>query len=1288
MSATSDVAPVAKRHGWLFKLGIAAGVLVVLVVILYFVVTSGAFISGVVLPKVGKAVNSDITVSSLSLSPWSEVELKDLKVVPNGSEPLLKAQTVRARYSLMDILHGKINVSEVTLDGADIKLVQNADGTSNLDPLLKSGSKTESKPAEKKSSSPAQLNIKNVNIKNARFELVKTTNGCKEVVRVEGLNLSVDQLQNGQTSKIKVDVGVSYDRSAATGAKTNATAVVASAIEAKLGGNFTVLLGQNLAPESASGGLRVDVPKASGEMSNLAALAVVLDCDWTPKELRKVALHLEQGGETLGNLSVSGPFSADTMDGKLKVDLSSIDRRVLNLVGKSMGIDFNKTMISSSNEIELKQKATVINVNGQLNVDNFSATLLEKKQTTPTISIGAAYQVSVDQNKKSALIEKFDLNGTANQNRFLHAGLSKAMPVSWGEGAGAPEEAALDLDITSFNLTDWQAFASDISPAGTLDTTLHLVSRGGGKQISVDLNSALHDFGAKFGSNQIAQAGINLSLKGEFSKTDPKGGLNKISLSSYQFSLSQNNQAALSVKGSGDVDLSTKAMDLKTALEVQLPKLLSIVRVPNVEVSSGTLQLDSHVVQSDGGKLIDVDLTTKLQNLTAQVSSNQLARAGVDLGLKAKLARKSPTNEFGKVTLDKCEVALSQDKEQAFSFSGAGDVDLESKGVNLKTALKVQVAKVLQIIKVPGIDATSGAVSFDGQVMQENGKQNVTGALAITGLSGTFKQYNLDRFETKLDADLSMASDEIQVRKLAGVLSLAGLPGGSVDVKATNNFKTKALTASVKVVDINQNLLRPFVAPALGDKNLKSVSINVDATTSMNGAGAMVFKGGLGVTNLVVTGSSLPASAKPLSVQLDFDGTLTNSTSLDLRQFQITLSPTDRAKNQIGITGQADWSTASAIFANLVVKADSVDVTPFYELATSNTNKPAAAQSKPVASASSDVEPDPVQLPVKQVTLGLNIGHFYLKQIEITNWLTTVKVESARVVVNPFQLVLNGAPLNSTVDLNLGVKGFEYQINLKLDRASVEPFLGSFAPDKVDMCKGLVIIDTAIKGTGIKEAEWTKSLDGRSVFALTNATVQMPSGGWFANLLQPIATTLQVPELLTNPLNSVSCNLTLGQGKMNLQSFNLKSDAFSGDLHGVVTFAVPLTNTPLNIPMTLSLKKEYLQRIPFFAAYAETNSAYIQLPLDIVKVGGTVGSPKAKLNLSAKDLFTTKNVTTILKGVESQVGGSKSKSIISDINGVLGGGQSNTATNTPATNSTPQSIVPAANKLLNGLFKK
>ena len=140
--------------------------------------------------------------------------------------------------------------------------------------------------------------------------------------------------------------------------------------------------------------------------------------------------------------------------------------------------------------------------------------------------------------------------------------------------------------------------------------------------------------------------------------------------------------------------------------------------------------------------------------------------------------------------------------------------------------------------------------------------------------------------------------------------------------------------------------------------------------------------------------------------------------------------------------------------------------------------------------------------------------------------------------------------------------------------------------------------------------------------------------------------------------------------------------------HGVVTFAVPLTNTPLNIPMTLSLKKEYLQRIPFFAAYAETNSAYIQLPLDIVKVGGTVGSPKAKLNLSAKDLFTTKNVTTILKGVESQVGGSKSKSIISDINGVLGGGQSNTATNTPATNSTPQSIVPAANKLLNGLFKK
>ena len=44
---------------------------------------------------------------------------------------------MRLRYSLMDIIGGNIHVDEVTLASPTVTLVENPDGSSNLDPILK-----------------------------------------------------------------------------------------------------------------------------------------------------------------------------------------------------------------------------------------------------------------------------------------------------------------------------------------------------------------------------------------------------------------------------------------------------------------------------------------------------------------------------------------------------------------------------------------------------------------------------------------------------------------------------------------------------------------------------------------------------------------------------------------------------------------------------------------------------------------------------------------------------------------------------------------------------------------------------------------------------------------------------------------------------------------------------------------------------------------------------------------------------------------------------------------------
>ena len=108
-----------------------------LLVAAYFVVTSSAFFKGVVLPRLGKAVGGEVTVADAAISPFSRVQLSRLTVKTTGTEALLQAEEVRLRYSLLSILGGTLKVDEVTLASPVVQIIENADGSSNLDPLLK-----------------------------------------------------------------------------------------------------------------------------------------------------------------------------------------------------------------------------------------------------------------------------------------------------------------------------------------------------------------------------------------------------------------------------------------------------------------------------------------------------------------------------------------------------------------------------------------------------------------------------------------------------------------------------------------------------------------------------------------------------------------------------------------------------------------------------------------------------------------------------------------------------------------------------------------------------------------------------------------------------------------------------------------------------------------------------------------------------------------------------------------------------------------------------------------------
>ncbi len=297
-----------KRRGWVRLIAWAVGILIVLVVLVYFVATSSAFFKGVILPRVSKAMNAQVTVSSASISPFSHVTLENLKVQTTGAEPLVSAKEVRLRYSLWAIIHGNIHVDEVALVSPTVTVIQNPDGSTDLDPILKAQQAPAQKPAppaKPSSAKPLQIDLKKFALTDATIRYVKNyANGTRDVTELSHVNVTLDDLKNGQTAKLALGAEIGVQA-------TNAV------LQGKMGGNFALALAADLKPASIKGSTTLNITQAEGALADLAAFGSELNVEVTPTDVKEVALRFQKGGTPLGELRVSGPFDLQKTEGRL-----------------------------------------------------------------------------------------------------------------------------------------------------------------------------------------------------------------------------------------------------------------------------------------------------------------------------------------------------------------------------------------------------------------------------------------------------------------------------------------------------------------------------------------------------------------------------------------------------------------------------------------------------------------------------------------------------------------------------------------------------------------------------------------------------------------------------------------------------------------------------------------------------------------------------------------------------------------------------------------------------------
>jgi hypothetical protein len=441
MEASPSSSPRIKRRGWLRKALWLLGIFLVLAVLAGFVVTSSGFFKGVILPRVGAAINAKVTVSDASIRPFSQVTLKEIQVTPNGAEMLLTAKEFRLRYNLMAILRGNLVVNELTLESPMLQVIQNADGTSNLDPILSSQPSAQpSTPTPDGEVESPRIDIQQVKVTNATMRLVKHyAGGHRDLTELNGAHFTLEDLKNVGTGRLELGGNIQLDQN------PPAPGTVAS-LRATFEGQFRFDLATDLQPGAVQGNTRLDVQSANGSLGDLTALQLLLVCDWTPTEIRELALRLQRAGVDLAAMTVKGPFDATKGEGRLGVELWGVDRQLLNLAGAPWGAQFNDTKLASTNQIGLGAGGEFITASGQLMATDFSVT--QTGQTTPRLDFAAEYDLTLKQSVLEMRTARLNLAPTARGKNQLD--LSGRVDYSRLNAiTGALKLAAESLDLTT-----------------------------------------------------------------------------------------------------------------------------------------------------------------------------------------------------------------------------------------------------------------------------------------------------------------------------------------------------------------------------------------------------------------------------------------------------------------------------------------------------------------------------------------------------------------------------------------------------------------------------------------------------------------------------------------------------------------------------------------------------------------------------------------------------------------------------------------------------------------------
>lgn len=798
----------APKPAWGKRIGIFLGVLMLLLVAGFFVATSSGFLKAVVLPKVGAAINARVTAESISLSPFSQIEIQGLKVETTGSEPLLTSQKVRVRYALMDIIKGNINVDEVTLESPVIQVIQQADGSSNLDPILKKDDKGAADDGKKQE--PMRLSVKNVSLKNGTVKQVqKLALGGANTTEIQNLDIALDRLGNQQSGKLTLSAALTMEQ------RNGATNDV---LKATISGGYDFGLNQELLPQTITGSTKLNVSSGQGAFADLAGFTGSLDADLTPKELRKVALVFTKNNQRLGEVRASGPLDLDRREGNLRIEILSLDKNAFALATAGKGMDFRQSEINSTNQITISQGGTFFAASGNLAGAKISVT--QGAMNTPEMDLSLDYQATINTGDRSAVLQKLSLNGSYGGRDFLHTSLDRQMNLSWGEAVKGYKDAALNLTVTNFNLADWRPVLGTNVSAGVVQATLALVAQQDGKILKTELAARVNGLSAMAGTNQLRNADVAIDLSGTVEQ------MKIVNISKYTVAIVQGGLELLQANGAARYEMANKDAKAQITARADLARLLALAPMTNLTAREGKVEMSGNFSDSGGNRKAIGSVS--LNGFTGRLDRYdfQKFQATFEYNFEADARR---------VEIHRMAATFSEGFNAGGSIDAKGRYDLEEKSGQITFRTVDLNQNTFRTFLAPSLGANelvSMSVNASGEATLNPKGENAikanfkVGNWVVKDSAGTFPKSPL---AAELTVDAGMRQETVDLRDLGLKLSPTLRAKNELNVKGKIDFAKSNAAPSSLAIHSESLDLTPYYDMFAGGTNVTKTSTNTPA---------------------------------------------------------------------------------------------------------------------------------------------------------------------------------------------------------------------------------------------------------------------------------------------------------------------------------------------------------------------------------------------------------------------------------------------------------------------------